>query len=106
LTNRIMHMDKTGFLWPCIGCTRPSSTSHCMYCKMSNHYGDPEFMLKIDPKDNPKIPLQYVTAYKDCNYLDLKRTASQLISMVTKSHGGIKFNIVTEYGEKISTDKV
>jgi len=49
LTNRIMHMDKTGFLWPCIGCTRPSSTSHCMYCKMSNHYGDPEFMLKIDP---------------------------------------------------------
>ena len=49
LTNRIMHMDKTGILWPCIGCTRPSSMSHCMYCKMSNHYGDPEFMLKIDP---------------------------------------------------------
>jgi len=106
LTNRIMHMDKTGFLWPCIGCTRPSSMSHCMYCKMSNHYRDPEFMLKIDPEDDPKIPLQYVTAYKDCNYLDLKRTASQLISMVTKSCGGITFDIVAEYGEKISTDNV
>jgi len=63
-------------------------------------------MLKIDLEDDPKIPLQYVAAYKDCNYLDLKRTASQLISMVTKSHGGIKFDIVAEYGEKISTEKV
>ena len=62
--------------------------------------------LKIDPKVNPKILLQYVAAYKDCNYLDLKRTASQLISMVTKSHGGIKFNIVAEYTEKNSTEKV
>jgi len=94
-----MHMDKTGILWPCIGCTRPSSMSHCMYCKMSNHYGDPEFMWKIDPKHDPKIPLQYVTAYKDCNYLDLKTTAPQLISMVTKSCGAFN-SILSQNTEK------
>jgi len=38
--------------------------------------------------------------------MDLKRTASQLISMVTISCGHIKFDIVEKYGEKTSTEKV
>jgi len=63
-------------------------------------------MMTMDPEDDPKIPLQYVAAYKDCNYLDLKQTASVLISMVTKFCGGIKFDIVEEYGESISTDNI
>jgi len=72
-----------------------------MYCKMSNYYGNPEFLLKADPEDDPKMSLPYVAAYKDCNYLDLKITAAQLISLVTKSHGGIKFDIVDEYRERL-----
>jgi len=62
-------------------------------------------MMTVDPKDDPKIPLQYVAAYKDCNYLDLKKTASVLITMVTQCRGGIKFDIVEEYGEYIFTEK-
>ena len=62
-------------------------------------------MMTVDPEDDPKIPLQYVAAYKDCNYLDLKKTASVLISMVTQCRGGIKFDIVEEYGEYIFTEK-
>jgi len=61
LTRRVMHMDMTGFLWPCSGCTMEGgiNSSHVMYCPRSKVFGDSQHQMKDKPMDDKCIPEEY-----------------------------------------------
>jgi len=79
-----MHLDKTGFIWPCTGCTQLDNTkhNHIVFCLRSNIFGNNTFCLWVDSYHHPAIPKEYSLAYQAFDYAQLHNVAQQLIHYV------------------------
>ncbi len=75
LTHHVMHMDKMGFLWPCLGCSKATNADleHQMFCCGSTFFGDVQHMLNVDPPDVTSLPIEFINACKNCNLLQLHK---------------------------------
>jgi len=95
LTDQIMHLDKTGLLWPCTGCTQPNDTkcNHVVYCLRSNVFGNNTFCLWEDLPDHLSIPKQYMLAYRAFDYAQFCNVMPWLINFVGKINGGVQFHV-------------
>jgi len=93
LTDRVMHLDKSGFLWPCQGCTRPDCVGldHAIYCRRSDKFGINGYTPIDNPPDDPSVPMEYIMAYCTLNYVKIRKNAEDIIRLVKDKHGGTVF---------------
>jgi len=91
-----MHMDKTGYLWPCSGCMHSGVWLgyHKIYCQ-HNIICDcnPSVKMTKEPFDEPCIPTEYKIAYKQYSFHALCQNAITLLQAVAKQQGGNLFNL-------------
>jgi len=95
LTNWVMHMDETRYLWPCSGCTRSGVWLgfHELYCQC-NIMRDCNPAIKMTKK-----PREYKEAYKHFSFHALCQNAISLLQSVAKQQGGHLFNLKEVLGD-------
>jgi len=89
LTDHVMHLDKSGFVWPCQGCTHPHCVGldHAMYCQCSENFVINGYTPKDNPQDNPFVLMEYTMAY----YVKIHKNAKDIICLVKDKHGDKDF---------------
>jgi len=77
-----MHMDKTGYLWPCNGCTCSGVWLgyHEIFCPRNvSRECNPTYRLQKEQYDDPHIPKEYTVAYTMFNYHLLLDCAMEIL---------------------------
>ena len=93
LSHRVMHLDKTGYVWPCQGCTRFDVTSlhHTVYCPRSVLFGNPYHLMSEEPQDDPHIPMEFGLVYRMFNFSEITTNAETILqSLLQKKTSRIK----------------
>ena len=87
LTNWVMHVDQTGYLWPCSGCTCSGVWLgfHKLYCQCNLMQDcNPAVKITKEPFMEPCIPTEYKKAYEHFSFHALCQNAISLLQSVTK----------------------
>jgi len=102
LTNHIMHMDKTGYLWPCNGCTHSGEWLgyHEIFCPRNvSRECNLAYRLQKEPYDEPYIPKEYTIAYTMFNYHLLLDRAMEILHASFQERGRNLFSLKNILGD-------
>jgi len=82
-----MHMDQTGYLWPCSGCNCSGVWLgfHKLYCQCNIMQDcNPAVKMTKESFEEPCIPTEYKKAYEHFSFHALCQNAISLLQSVTK----------------------
>jgi len=108
LMEHVMHMDKAGFLWPCVGCTNSGNciAFHEVYC-LHNIMCDcnPKMTMKENPSDKVCIPMEFQDAYEKFPYLELCKHSMSLFRVTARNRGGQYLHLESVLGDVMLSDE-